>query len=240
MIDLHCHILPGIDDGPSNMEAALSLAALAVANGIHTAVLTPHIYPARWNNQQTQLRCELEIFQLHLNSRRIPLQIRLGGEVRLGEDILPLLERDEIPYLGEVDGMKIMLLEFPDKLVPVGNEQLVRHFLQRGIRPLIAHPERNLAIQAKPDKLQALLDLGCWLQITAGSLLGQFGRSAKKTAELLMDNDWVYAMASDCHNADYRPPNLQQGHAAVCALHGQDYADMLVIDNPQRIIGNPA
>lgn len=238
MIDIHCHILPAIDDGPRNMEMALQLAAEAVNNGVKTAVLTPHIYPARWNNQRSALECEIAIFKLHLATKKIPLDIHLGGEVRLGEDILPLLENNEVPFLGEVDGMKIMLLEFPDQMIPVGSEQFIRHFLKLGIRPLIAHPERNAAIQARPDKAQHLIDLGCWLQITAGSLCNQFGSKARKTAEYLLEKDWIYLLASDCHNLAYRPPNLHLGHAAVAALHGADYADMLTIERPQGIINS--
>lgn len=215
---------------------ALQLAAAAVQDGIHSAVLTPHIYPARWDNQKSKLQCELDIFKLHLAKKNIPLKVYLGGEVRLGEDILPLLENNEIPFLGQVDGMNIMLLEFPDQIIPVGSDHLIRHFLRQGIRPLIAHPERNLAMQAQPAKLQQFLDLGCWLQVTAGSLCNQFGSKAKATAEYLIEQDWVYLIASDCHNLAYRPPNLQAGHAAVTALHGKEYADMLTIEHPQRII----
>lgn len=237
MIDLHCHMLPGIDDGPSDMEAALNLASLAVANGVHTAILTPHIYPKRWNNQRSQLQCDIEIFKLHLAQKKIDLKVHLGGEVRIGEDVFPLIQSNEIPYLGEMDGMKMMLLEMPDKLIPVGSEQLIRHFLNLGIRPIIAHPERNLAVQASIEKIRPMIELGCWLQVTAGSLLGHFGRTARKTAELLIDKDWVQLLASDCHNTQYRPPNLHEGHAAVAALHGTDYADMLTIENPQRVLG---
>ncbi|WP_373974920.1 hypothetical protein NT239_15000 [Chitinibacter sp. SCUT-21] len=236
MIDLHCHILPGIDDGPSNMESALSLAQLAVKNGINSAVLTPHIYPARWNNQKQQLLCDIEIFKLHLASQKIVLDVHLGGEVRIGDDILPLLEQDQIPFLGAVDGMKVMLLEFPDKLIPVGSENLIRHFLNLGIRPLIAHPERNTIVQNQPDKVQTFLNLGCWLQVTAGSILNQFGHTARKTAEYLIENNWVHIIASDCHNVQYRPPNLKQAYDVIAKEHGADYADMLMIENPQQII----
>lgn len=237
MIDIHCHILPGVDDGPSTKEAAMALAHAAFQNGVTGLIVTPHIYPTRWHNTKSKLVCDLEILKLHLEHQQIGLEVRLGGEVRIGDDILPLLDQGEIPFLGQVDGFNIMLLEFPDQQIPVGSRQLARYFLQNGIRPIIAHPERNHIFQQDIYKLNEFLDLGCWLQVTAGSLTGQFGRNARKAALSLLENDWVYAIASDCHNLDYRPPNLHLAHAAIMELYDADYADLLTKENPGRIFG---
>ena len=156
MIDLHCHLLPGVDDGARTMEDALTLAEAAVANGVKASVLTPHVYPGVFDNRLSTLRPVYEEYRDALARAGIALDVHLGGEVHLHPDAFELLEADDLPMIGGMDGLKVMLLEFPDGSIPPGSDVACRMFADQGIRWLIAHPERNKAVTARPDHHQAL------------------------------------------------------------------------------------
>ena len=237
MIDLHSHLLYSVDDGAETLEQSLALARVAVADGIRVSVMTPHIHPGRYSNVRSGLESKVAAFQAELKQHDIPLDIRMGGEVRLSIESLELILEGEVPFLGTVDGYRIMLLEFPHQIIPVGSQQFVDKLLQLKIRPLIAHPERNKAVMAQPDRIHAFVDSGCWLQITAGSIAGRFGETSRKTAVTLLENDWAHVIASDAHNIDNRPPILSEGRAAVAEIVGQEMAWKMVSERPARILG---
>lgn len=237
MIDLHCHLLPGVDDGAETLEQALTLARIAVDDGIRTAVLTPHVHPGRYDNIRSNLLGRLAAFQVELKKNGIPLEVRLGGEVRLCIEVLDLVQEGEVPFLGCVGGYHIMLLELPHQVVPVGTLQLVERLMGMNIRPLIAHPERNKAIMAQPERMGAFVDAGCWLQLTAGALTGQFGAAARATAFNLLEQGWVHVMATDAHNQRDRPPLLSQGRAVAASVIGEDLATQMVRERPAQIVG---
>lgn len=237
MIDLHCHFLPGVDDGPETVAEALALAEAAVANGIGTSVLTAHLHPGRYANVRTTLQREIDAFRGLLVERNIPLDVRLGAEVRLLPEMIELLLDGEIPFLGTVDGFRIVLLEFPHNLIPVGSQAFVGKLIDMKIRPLIAHPERNKAVMHDPEKIRPFVGLGCWLQVTAGSLAGRFGGEVEKTARRLIDEDWVQVLATDAHNLEHRPPDLAEGREAAARHYGEAAAWRLVRDWPAKIVG---
>lgn len=238
MIDLHCHFLPGVDDGPDTLSESLSLAQAAVADGIRLSVITTHVNPERYkDNNRSFLQAIFDRFQAELTARNIPLEIRLGGEIRLSIESLELILTNEIPFLGELDGYRILLLEFPHNQIPVGSQQFVAKLLSMKIRPLIAHPERNKAVMADSDKLRPFVEAGCLLQVTAGSLTGRFGEHARQTAIRLIENDWVELIATDAHNLKDRPPILSEGHVALVALCGEELAQKMVRERPARILG---
>ena len=134
MIDLHCHLLPGIDDGARTLSEALDIARLAVANGITYAVMTPHLHAGRYENTRSSTVQAVIEFRAALNKERIDLEIGVAAEVRFAIEILPLLEQGEVPFLGEMDGYQIMLLEFPHSHIPHGAENLVQRLLDQKIR----------------------------------------------------------------------------------------------------------
>lgn len=235
MIDLHCHLLPGIDDGPATMEEALALCRIAVANGITHAVTTPHIHPGRWENTKRSIQRDCCTLRAELENHGIPLQLGFAAEVRLTDQLMQQIENEEIPFYGEVDGFNIMLLEFPHGQIVPGSENLARWLLKQGVRPLIAHPERNRQLMRNVDQLQPFLDLGCWLQITAGSIVGDFGDRAQAVTNSLLDKDAVTVIASDGHNDKARPPSLTAAFEAVAELHGDDKANRLFEDMPRKI-----
>lgn len=237
MIDLHCHFLPGIDDGPETLAQALELARAAVDDGITHSVLTSHVDPERYTNQLSNLEVAITDFSRALVQANIPLEVRLGCEARLCPELIDLISDNQIPFLGEVDGWRILLLEFPHQMIPVGSNRFIYHLLKQKIRPLIAHPERNKAIMAQPDKIQEFTDAGCWLQFTAGSLAGRFGNQAQQVAFQLIEEGFHCIAATDAHNLNNRPPRLSEGREALSQRYGPAVAQSMVVDRPRQIYG---
>ncbi len=237
MIDLHSHLLYSVDDGAETLEQSLALARLAVEDGIAVSVLTPHVHPRRYDNQRNNLLPKVLRFQQQLDAAGIDLHVRLGGEVRLGVEALELLLEDQLPFLGTVDGYRILLLEFPHQSVPVGSVQFVEKLMQMKVRPLIAHPERNKGVMASVDRLLPFLEMGCWLQLTSGSIAGRFGDQARSTAINLLERNWGYVIATDAHNVEHRPPLLREGFKAAADIVGETLAWKMVCERPARIIG---
>jgi protein-tyrosine phosphatase len=236
VIDLHCHFLPGIDDGAQTLEESLELARAAVAAGIHIAVMTPHVHPGRYENDARSIAKLCGAFGQVLAHRGIALGVRIGGEVRISEEIMRMVDEEQIPYLGESGGFRIMLLEFPHSHIIVGTQQLLAWLLDRKIRPLIAHPERNREVMRDPEKLEPFIQMGCLLQLTGGSILGRFGKPAQECAVRLIERDWAAVVATDSHNMVHRPPDLDDAYAALVRLGGEPLARALTTDNPAKLI----
>lgn len=236
MIDLHCHLLPGIDDGPETLEQALELARIAVANGITHSVVTPHIHPGRYANDATSIQQSLAEFRSAIEAEGIPLQLGFAGEVRLGIEVLEMVQEEQIPFYGEYEGKKVMLLELPHSHVPLGSDKLVRWLLDQNILPMIAHPERNKDIMRRLDKIEPFVDLGCLFQLTASSVAGMFGEPAFETALALLEKGCVTILASDAHNAQHRPPQLDHGRDAAADIIGTDLAEELVTKRPWGLV----
>ncbi len=236
MIDLHCHLLHGIDDGPNTLEESLALCRIAVADGITRAVVTPHVHPGRWENTRTSIDRARGHLQRVLENHEIPLQLGFAAEVRLTELVPAQVEKGDIPFYGEVEGFQVMLLEFPHGEIIPGSHKLVQWLLGRGIRPLIAHPERNRQIMKDVFQLQPFIDSGCWLQLTAGSVTGDFGERCQSVAHQLLELDVVKVVASDGHNAGTRPPVLSQAFNDIVQKYGKEKAQRLILDTPATIV----
>ena len=237
MIDLHCHYLPGIDDGAQTLEESLDLARAAVAAGITTAVMTPHVHPGRYENTAASIHKLCSAFQRVLTHKEIPLEVRPGGEVRISSDIMVMIENSEIPFIGELAGYKIMLLEFPHSHLILGADKLINWLMARRIRPLIAHPERNKDVMRNVDKLEPFVKMGCLLQLTGASVSGDFGKNAHDTAIKLIEREWASVVATDAHNLKHRPPALDRAYTALVELGGESLARSMTADLPQRIVG---
>jgi len=235
MIDLHCHILPGIDDGAKNLPDALALARYAVSAGITHSVLTPHIQFDRYQNDKNSIKASFDNFQQKLIQEKIPLQIGFAAEVRIDPQIIDWVNEGRIPFLGRQDTTDLILLELPHSHIPAGTENMIRWLTTKNIVPVIAHPERNKAIMKEPNKLNSLYNSGCLFQLTAGAVAGQFGESSRVTAEKLLINNMVTLLATDAHNLKHRPPELEPGRRAAEKLIGESASWDLVTTNPQSI-----
>ena len=235
MIDLHNHLLPGIDDGAPDLETALQLARIAVQDGTTHLVCTPHIHPGRYDNDRSTISNAHQAFVRGLAEAGIPLQVSWAAEVRFGMELMASLTEGTIPLLGHWQDKKVLLLELPHGEVPFGAERLTQWLLQRGIVPMIAHPERNKGIMRTPSKLKPFLDQGCLLQVTAASVAGHFGPAAQDIAHTLLEQGLVTILASDAHNLQHRPPRLAEGMEHAARIVGDSQAERLVKDTPWQI-----
>lgn len=235
MLDLHCHYLPGVDDGARTLDQGLALVQAAVVNGIERIVLTPHVHPGRYDNAMTSLKPRFEAFRRKVASAGISVQLALACEARLCDELLPLLERGEVPLFESASGAQTLLLELPHSHIPAGSLVFIRWLQRRGITPLLAHPERNKELMARPERLQQLREAGCLTQITAAAITGGFGERAQRAANFFLDKNWVNMVASDAHNLRHRPPLMREAAAVVTRRYGDDVARELFITGPAKI-----
>lgn len=235
MIDLHCHYLPAIDDGSEHLRESMGLARAAVNNGITHCLLTPHMHEGRYSNTRSSLTSHMERFSAALKDQEIPLAVSLAAEVRIGIEVLMWLDNDEVPFLGQWENHKVMLMELPHGQIPPGTTKLVSALKDRGILPMIAHPERNKHVVRELDAINPFVEMGCLLQVTAGSLLDQFGPIVRRRAIELLERGWVSVLATDAHSLKYRPPNLAEGRVAAAQIVGEEESWELVRDRPWKI-----
>lgn len=236
MVDLHSHLLPGVDDGPRVLETALDMARIAVANGTTHLICTPHIHPGRYSNDATSIKRAWEAFATALAQANIPLRTGFAAEVRFGSELIASITQGSLPFLGDWDGRKAMLLEFSDADIPFGAERMTQWMLNQGVLPIIVHPERNMGVMRHPAKLKPFLQQGCLLQITAGSVTGSFGEPAKRLAHALLHEGVVDLIASDAHDINRRPPNISHGLRIAKQIVGERRAKHLVLDTPWKIV----
>ena len=213
---------------------------MAVADGISTAVMTPHVHPGRYGNSRSTIQKAVAAFQAALNERAIALTVLAGGEIRLGTEALDLLAERELPFIGTLRGYRVALFEFPHQGIPVGASQFLAKMLDMKIRPLIAHPERNKGFMHSPEKARQYVEMGCLLQLTAGSITGDFGEPARKTAHYLLEQDLVWVVATDAHNAEHRPPVMSRARDVLTSLHGEKRAQRLVRGHAVQMLDEAA
>jgi protein-tyrosine phosphatase len=236
MIDIHSHILPGIDDGARTLDEAFSMLQIAVDGGVTTQVLTPHIHMGRFDNTKQEIERRFKLFRDRVDAANIPIKLLLGAELRIGPEIMTMVKNNAVPWLGEYEGKNTFLLEFPRNDIPFGSDNLVRWLLAKNCLPIIVHPERNSTFLHHRDKLQIFIDLGCPLQVTASSLTGKFGAEVQHMAEELLIAGKINAIASDCHNLKGRSPDLLAGFEHAKNLIGEGAAQHLVLDKPSAFI----
>ncbi len=235
MIDLHSHILPGIDDGAVDAGETLALLRLAAADGIRRMVATPHINPGYFDNDRATINAALAVARALVQQHQIPVELAAAAEVRLTDQLMSAIELQQLPFLGQWQGQQVLLLELPHSHVPAGTDKLLKWLGKKQIIAMIAHPERNREIQSNPQLLQRLQSAGCLFQLTASSLLGDLGDRHQQCAEQLVRQRLYQVMASDCHNLQRRPPKLQQARQQLALLTDEHYADALVLEHPALI-----
>lgn len=234
MIDLHSHLLPGLDDGPPNTAEALALARAAVERGTEVQVATPHVNPG-YRLTPARIRAAFDLFRGEVQAAGIPLDVRSGGEI--SHYRLPTLSEDDLLAL-RLGGGPYLLVECPFETDPGDFEALVSDLLARGHGVLLAHPERSGAMHRDPGLLVRLQEGGALAQVTAGSLGGEFGRTVRQVAIELLRDGRIHVAASDAHDAYHRRP----GPRAILAEAAEDLpeidelADWLTRDVPAAIL----
>ncbi|MBA3487270.1 MAG: capsular biosynthesis protein, partial [Lysobacter sp.] len=235
MIDLHCHMLPAIDDGAVDVQMALEMARIAAADGIHTLACTPHIYPGLYENTAEGIRTAMVAFQSELDCRGVHLRLVEGADVHLDVDLIGSIRDGRVPTLA---GSRYLLLEPPHHVAPPRFADSVFQMLVGGYVPVITHPERLSWIEGNYDVFKAIVKGGAWMQITSGSLTGRFGRRPRYWAERMLDDGLVHILATDAHHPKRRPPLLAEGRAAAAKRVGDQEATHMVLTRPQGILDN--
>ena len=234
MIDLHCHILHGVDDGPATLEQSVCMARVAAGDGVATVVASPHVFHPRFDVSLAARDAALSALRTRLQEEGIPLDVLPGAECRINENLLNCLENDTRLLLG--NGSKSVLVEWPTEMIPIGFDDFLFEARSANLTPILAHPERYDEVQADWRCLEAFVEADLVLQLTAGSLLGAFGRRVQRTAEKLLKRGWVSVIASDAHDCDVRTPRLAAAVERARRLVGDAALD-LVTTNPARLIG---
>jgi protein-tyrosine phosphatase len=238
MIDLHCHILPGVDDGPQSLEEAVAMCRLAAADGCEAMVATPHQRREEWWNAEPADRARLAALADELQSAvGAGFRVHLGGEVHAAPGLLR--EVEQLPGGGilSLAGSRYLLVEFgagsPDQAA-----DLVHELVVAGWRPIVAHPEFVPWLAGDPAAVARLVALGATTQVTAMSVTGDFGRRPQADSLALLEAGLVHFVASDSHGVRRRPPGLKRAYALVAGRWGEKLARRLVLDNPRAVVSD--
>ena len=218
MIDLHCHLLPGIDDGARTLEDSLAMAELAIAEGITHILVTPHHKNGSYENVKTVIEKKTAELQAEFDKRDIALTLFPGQEVRLNGELLTDVYNDEILF-ADLDN-QYLLIEFPTLSIPHYAESLCFQLHQKGITPVIVHPERNQAVIADPNTLLPFIERGALAQLTASSYVGIFGKEIAELSSRLIEANLVHIIASDAHNTRGRSFHMREAFVKLEAEFG--------------------
>jgi protein-tyrosine phosphatase len=233
MIDIHNHILPGLDDGARNWEQSLAMARIAVADGIKEIVCTPHWAPGIYANTRGPILDAVDEFREKLSENNIPLEAHPGAELRLDPDLPRKLESGELLSINDTG--RFILLEVPDLLPP--NLENFFPMLSRGnIIPIICHPERNHQLKRDPSPLFRWVEAGCLAQITAGSITGEFGSEVRRFSLMLFEHGLAHVIGTDAHDTRRRAPVFSEALRELEGILGKEAAENLVKEVPRRIL----
>lgn len=219
MIDLHCHILPGIDDGAQSLEDSLAMAHMAVAEGITHILVTPHHKNGVFINEKNEINQKLIELQNEFDLREIPISLFPGQEVRINGELMEEIADGKIQFIDEED--QYLLIEFPTMSVPAYSENLFFELSKKGIIPIIVHPERNQVFMDNPNALKPFIERGALAQLTAGSYLGKFGKKIQKVSKQMLEANLVHFIASDAHNTASRSFLMKAAYDKL----GQDFGN---------------
>jgi protein-tyrosine phosphatase len=236
VIDLHCHMLPGIDDGAADVEIALAMARIAAADGIEVTACTPHIYPGLYENATDNIVAAVDAFRTAVAEAGIPLELTFGADIQVVPELLAGLRRGTHPTLH---GSRYFLFEPPHHTVPVRFAETIFDTLAAGYTPIITHPERLTWLdEAHYGWFVDAAAEGAWIQLTADALTGGFGRRARYWGERMLDDGLVHILATDAHHAQHRPPILSAGRDAAARWVGPEEARRLVDERPRAVLAD--
>jgi protein-tyrosine phosphatase len=238
VIDLHAHILPGLDDGPPNLDASAEMAAAAVANGLEVMAATSHVNRGFGLHAADMEAARSEVVE-RLEADGIPLEVVQGGEVSLSR--LPDLDEEELPRLT-LGGGRWLLLECPLSPGAPIMDEAVASLRTRGYEVLLAHPERSPGFMRGPDTLERLLGMGALAQVTSGSFSGEFGDTVRRAAFAMLERGLVHIISSDAHSAGHRPPDLRRALAAFEKRYddAEEQFEWMAVAAPRALLAGDA
>jgi protein-tyrosine phosphatase len=235
LIDLHCHMLPGIDDGATDLENSLEMARLAVADGIKVTACTPHMMPGVYDNTGPQVRRHIDVLQKALDEAGIPLRLVTGADIHLQTDLAAKLKTGALLSLND---SRYFLFEPPHHTAPPRLEEAAFDIMAAGYQPVLTHPERLTWIEGHYDVMKNLAHQGVWMQITCGAVTGRFGRRPKYWAERMIDEGLAHILATDAHNLRNRSPLMAEARDMVAERLGEQAAIDMVLTRPIGVLEN--
>lgn len=235
MIDIHCHILPGVDDGAECMHDAISMAMIAKEQGIKKIIATPHYHPEFRYLKGEELKKVYEDFKNELNENKIDLEIYLGNEIYFTYNLIENISDLDFYSLND---SKYVLVEFPPTNFPINLCNVVYELKQKGFTPVLAHVERYIKIHEDPEIIYDCIKTGAIIQINSSSLMGKNGKELQKLCNLLISRNMVHLVSSDAHSSGRRRPLLKDAYEYIEKKYSKAKADNLFIKNPQCIIDN--
>ncbi|MCK1991642.1 tyrosine protein phosphatase [Peribacillus muralis] len=233
MIDIHSHILPGVDDGAKSIEDSLQMARMAVIEGIHKIIATPHHMNGKYENRKEDIIARVATLNEVLQAQAIPLEILPGQETRIYGEMLKDYKLEEIVTLN--DGGKYLFIELPSAHVPRYTEQLLSDIQFERLTPIIVHPERNQELIENPDLLYKLVNNGTLTQVTAASVSGAFGKAIQKFSMQLIEANLTHFVSSDAHNITNRSFKMNEAYDAIEKKYSVDYVN-LFLDNAELLV----
>jgi protein-tyrosine phosphatase len=232
MVDIHHHLLWGVDDGPRDFETSVAMAKASAADGVTHVVCTPHAN-GQYEYQPEINQAKVQELQAKLDEDRVPLRIGLGCDFHLSYDNVNDAKAD--PAKFSVNGLGYLMVEIPDFGVPPGLTETFYELQLAGLTPVLTHPERNPTLQADHRRLAEWMRGGVLVQVTGDSVTGKMGRQAEKMAHQLLARGWVHFLATDAHNVSSRPPRLSEARKLVARKYGEPYAESLTSSNPRAV-----
>jgi len=233
MIDLHCHILPGLDDGSRSTEQSVEMARIAAGEGIHQIVATPHLFRENATHLES-IPGKLEALNRVLEEEAVGVRLFPGAEVHVSHNLIDEIRRHRERLV--INGGSYMIVEFPEEHVFAGVKDLFFSLMSEGITPIIAHPERNAAFSRSPGLLYDLVRMGALCQLNSGSFTGIYGERSEEAAFSLLGLRLVHFVASDGHGVRSVPPRLAAAVEIVADVIGPQEAQALVVDNPRAVL----
>ena len=237
MVDIHSHLLFGLDDGSPDLETSIKMAQIAVKDGITKVVCTPHASP-QFPFSPEKIASHIANLRETLAGASIPLDLGIGCDFHMSvENLNSALS---LPRRYTINATEYLLIELPDFGIPPQLGEIFYRMRLRGITPILTHPERNATLQRQPERLIPWLRGGLLMQVTANSLTGGMGKRAQEMSERFLRDRWVHVLATDSHNLSTRPPQLRAARERLAALCGEEYSILLCTENPEAIFAGRA
>lgn len=237
MIDLHCHILPGVDDGAKTDQDSIDMGKKAVEQGITHILCTPHHRNGVYTNHAADVIRNVERLQKIFDQENIDITLLEGQEVRLFGELLEDIDKGDILFT-DLDNTYI-LIEFPSSMIPNYAEDIFYELLSRGKVPVIVHPERNAGFREDITRLEPFIEMGVLTQLTAPSIVGKFGKAIRKTALEMMDNNLLHMVASDAHGINSRNFYLKEAYEEIEKRYGKEKAEEMAQITKNLVNGDP-
>ncbi len=231
--DVHCHILPGLDDGAKSMEQAMEMISISVDNGISDIILTPHYKIDRCEHSKEKILERIQELEINVKQKNSDVKLYAGTELMYSEDCISLLEQEKILTLN---GTKVLLVEFhPSDNIKYIKESLYK-IICAGYNPLLAHIERYENLVGEYDDIEDVIEQGTYIQVNASSVIGKHGMKIKKFIKMLMKYDMLHFIGTDAHNTSDRAPHIGECAKYIEKKFGKEYRDELLINNPAKYL----